>query len=165
MSMPAGRRLAALALSAVAIPMAMAGCGSSGESASTSEKPKVEVGGSVTDTAQEESEARHAARAAQRKQAKRHRIEQQEARQAEQQQTQTPAIEKGPPADWTSEEKQQFETNRVLCASEPQEQLASEWEVHNDAGSIAHAIGLEYRNRQDMQIAAEEGCLEALVGH
>jgi hypothetical protein len=149
--------------------MAMAGCGSSGESVSTSEMPKVEVGGSAADTAQEESEARHAARAAQRRherqQAKRHRIEQQEARQAEQQQAQAPVIEKGPPADWTSEEKQQFETNRVLCASEPQEQLASEWEVHNDAGSIAHAIGLEYRNRQDMQIAAEEGCLEALVGH
>jgi hypothetical protein len=147
----------------------MAGCGSSDESVSTSEKPKIEVRGSAVDTAQEESEARHAARAAQQRwheqqQAKRRRTEQQEARQAEQQQAQASAIEKGPPADWTSEEKQQFETNRVLCASEPQVQLASEWEVHNDAGSIAHAIGLEYRNRQDMQIAAEEGCLEALVG-
>lgn len=69
-----------------------------------------------------------------------------------------------PPGDWTSEEKQPYETNRLLCASEPSEQLASEWEVHNDAGSIAHAIGLEYRNRQDMQVAAEEGCLAALIG-
>ena len=147
-----------------------AGCGSSGESISTPENPKLEVGGSAADAAQEESEARHAARAVQqrqheRQQAKQRRIEQQEARRTEQQQAQAPAIEKGPPADWTSEEKQQFETNRLLCASEPQEQLASEWEAHNDAGSIAHAIGLEYRNRQDMQIAAEEGCLEALVGH
>lgn len=145
-----------------------AGCGSSDGSTSTSAEPTVEVRRSAG-SAREKSEARHAAHTAQqrrheRQQAKRHRIEQ-EARQAEQQQAQAPAIEKGPPADWTSEEKQQFETNRVLCASEPQEQLASEWEVHNDAGSIAHAIGLEYRNRQDMQIAAEEGCLEALVGH
>ena len=74
------------------------------------------------------------------------------------------SLKRGPPADWTSEEKQQFETNRVICASEPQEQLAGEYNVHDDVGSIAHAVGREFRLRQDMEIAAEEGCLEALVG-
>jgi hypothetical protein len=63
---------------------------------------------------------------------------------------------------WTGEEKQQFETNRFICSSETQAQLAKELGVHNDIGSIAHADGLEYRNRMDMQIAAEEGCLKGL---
>jgi hypothetical protein len=66
------------------------------------------------------------------------------------------------PADWTHEEKQQHEANRLLCASESQRQLANEWNVANNPAAIAHAIGREYRNRQDMEIAAEEGCLAAL---
>ena len=66
------------------------------------------------------------------------------------------------PADWTHEEKQQYEENRLLCASESQQQLANEWNVANNPAAIAHAIGREYRNRQDMEIAAEEGCLAAL---
>lgn len=69
----------------------------------------------------------------------------------------------GPPADWTREEKQQFEIAKSICASEPLSQLASEWHTSADPSSVAHAYGREYRLRQDMEIATEEGCLAALV--
>jgi hypothetical protein len=69
----------------------------------------------------------------------------------------------GPPADWTREEKQQFEIAKSVCASEPLSQLASEWHTSVDPSSVAHAYGREYRLRQDMEIATEEGCLAALI--
>ncbi len=72
------------------------------------------------------------------------------------------AKESGPPADWTSEEKQNYALNKEICASEPLSQLASEYHVAVNPAAAAHAVGLEYRNREDMEIAAEEGCLAAL---
>jgi hypothetical protein len=140
-----------------ALVVLIAGCGGAHESEYSKLRKEAE--------AEYEALSPHEKRAVQRAgRAQQRRYERQQARQRHQRQKSKHPSSAGPPADWTAEEKQQFETIRVLCASEPQRQLASEWEVHNDPGSIAHAIGLEYRNRQDMQIAAEEGCLEALVG-
>jgi hypothetical protein len=145
--------LAATALMALGIP-ALTGCGGSHES--PLEKAERQVNEEIANESPAERRASmRQAEASQRRWEHRQREKHQKAREREE--------AGGPPADWTSEEKQQFEIAKSVCASESLSQLASEWQTSVDPSSVAHAYGHEYRLRQDMEIATEEGCLAALV--
>jgi sRNA-binding protein len=139
---------------AAAILLVLSGCGSSHES--QLEHLEKQIDAEIA--AQSPSERRQSMR--ETEEAQRHWEHRQEAKRKR-----AKAAEEagGPPADWTSDEKGRFGEAKLICESEPQSQLASEWRVHNDAASIAHAMGREFRLRQDMEIATEEGCLAALV--
>jgi len=147
----------------VVLALAVAGCGQSGGGASTERVEPTE-----TESAVEAGEVRAAQRRAARKlrhEIKKHRREREREREAEPEPEPKPEAEEasGPPAAWTREEKQQYEIAKGICGSEPLSQLASEWNTSADPSSVAHAYGLEYRNRPDMVIATEEGCLAALI--
>ena len=143
------------------LALAIAGCGQSSGGASTERGEPTE-----TESAVEAAEVRAAQRRAARKlrhEIKKHRREREQEPEPEPEPKPEAEEAAGPPAAWTSEEKQQYEIAKGICGSEPLSQLASEWNTSADPGSVAHAYGLEYRNRPDMVIATEEGCLAALI--
>lgn len=145
--------LMSMVLMALGIPI-LAGCGSSHESSLERAERQVNEEIANESPAERRASMRHA-EASQRRWERRQREKHRKAREREE--------AGGPPADWTREEKQQFEIAKSVCASEPLSQLASEWHTSVDPSSVAHAYGREYRLRQDMEIGTEEGCLAALI--
>lgn len=141
-------------LAAAVAMLLVAGCGSSHESSLERAERQVNEEIANESPAERRASMRHA-EASQRRWEHRQREKHRKAREQEE--------AGGPPADWTNEEKQQFEIAKSICESEPLSQLASEWNTSADPSSVAHAYGREYRLRQDMEIATEEGCLAALV--